>query len=40
MSMTKTRQDNDDIDYESTVYVKIGIELSWLIKQDVIYEKK
>ena len=38
--MTKTRQDNDDIDCESMVYIEIGIELSWLIKQYVIYEKK
>lgn len=39
-SMTKTRQDNGMTDYTSVVYAEIIIELSWPIRQDVVYHKK
>ena len=38
-SMTQTRQDNNVIDRTSAVYVENEIELSWSIKQSMVYEK-
>ena len=36
----KTRQDNDVTNQTGVVYTEIGIELSWLIEQDVVYWEK
>lgn len=38
--MMKTKQDNDVSDRTSTINTEIGIELSWLIIQDVVYHEK
>lgn len=35
--MKNTRQDNDMTSSIGAVYLKIEIELSWSIKQDVVY---
>ena len=38
--VTKTIQDNDVTNHIDVVYAEIGIELSWMIRQDVVYHKK
>ena len=38
--MMKIGQNNDMTDSTSVVYTKIGIELSWPIKKNVIYHEK
>ena len=38
--MKYNRKDNNMIDCTDAVYVKNEIELSWLIRQRVVYDKK
>ena len=38
--MIETKQDNDVTDRISAVYTEIRIELSWMIRQDVVYHEK
>lgn len=35
----KTRQDNDVIDHNGVVYANNKIDLSWLIRPNVVYDK-
>ena len=37
--MRKVTQDSDVIDHKDTVYAENDIELSWPIKQGVVYDK-
>ena len=37
--MMKTKQDNDVIVCRSTIYAKNKIELLWLIRSGVVYDK-
>ena len=38
--MIETKQDNDVTDRINVVYTEIRIELSWMIRQDMVYHEK
>ena len=40
LSMIETKQDNDVTNRISVVYTEIRTELSWMIRQDVVYYEK